>query len=90
MFKPTNSGEFRRLYRWTAQSGLQPADVLAKLSPANYLDRLTDPLLLIQGVDDPRVPVREAVQMQQALEARKAPSQLILIEGEGQDQLWRS
>ena len=41
------------------------------------------PLLIIQGVDDPRVPAGEAIQIQEALEARGVPSKLILLEGEG-------
>ena len=38
---------------------------------------------MIQGVNDPRVPVGEAVQMQEGLEKRGIPSRLILVEGEG-------
>ena len=41
------------------------------------------PLLIIQGLDDPRVPAGEAIQMQEALEARGVASKLILLEGEG-------
>ncbi len=41
------------------------------------------PLLIIQGVNDPRVPVGEAIQMHEALEKREVPSRLILVEGEG-------
>ncbi len=33
-------------------------DALIKLSPVTYLDRVKAPLLLIQGVDDPRVPAQ--------------------------------
>jgi dipeptidyl aminopeptidase/acylaminoacyl peptidase len=38
---------------------------------------------MIQGLDDPRVPAGEAVQMQEGLEKRGVPSRLILVEGEG-------
>jgi dipeptidyl aminopeptidase/acylaminoacyl peptidase len=48
-----------------------------------YIDRVKAPLLLIQGVSDPRVPAGEAIQIQQALEARKIPSELILFPDEG-------
>jgi dipeptidyl aminopeptidase/acylaminoacyl peptidase len=54
-----------------------------KLSPITYVDRVKAPLLLIQGLDDPRVPAGEAVQIQEALASRGVPSQLILLEGEG-------
>jgi dipeptidyl aminopeptidase/acylaminoacyl peptidase len=59
------------------------AEALKKLSPTTYLDRVKAPLLIIQGVDDPRVPAGEAIQIQEALEARGVPSKLILLEGEG-------
>jgi protease II len=59
------------------------AEALKKLSPTSYLDRLKAPLLIIQGLDDPRVPAGEAVQIQEALEARGLSSRLILLEGEG-------
>jgi dipeptidyl aminopeptidase/acylaminoacyl peptidase len=41
------------------------------------------PLLMIQGLDDPRVPAGEAIQMQEGLEKRGVQSRLILVEGEG-------
>ena len=59
------------------------AEALKKLSPTTYLDRVKAPLLIIQGVDDPRVPAGEAIQIQEALEARGVASKLILLEGEG-------
>ncbi len=48
------------------------------------------PLLLIQGLNDPRVPAGEAVQMQEALEKKGTPSQLILIPEEGHGSARRS
>ena len=41
------------------------------------------PLLLIQGANDPRVPVGEAIQMHQALEAAGSKSPLIIFADEG-------
>ena len=48
------------------------------------------PLLLIQGVDDPRAPAGEAIQLHEALVARGASSELILLEGEGHGSARRS
>jgi dipeptidyl aminopeptidase/acylaminoacyl peptidase len=58
-------------------------EALVKLSPLTYVDRISGPLLMIQGANDPRVPVGEAVQVQQALEAKRIPNQLIVFADEG-------
>lgn len=47
-------------------------------------------MLLIQGLNDPRVPAGEAVQMQEALEKRGISSRLILIPEEGHGSARRS
>jgi dipeptidyl aminopeptidase/acylaminoacyl peptidase len=58
-------------------------DLLASLSPMTDLDRLTSPVLLAHGDRDTNVPVAESVQAHQALQARGAPSELLLLPGEG-------
>lgn len=58
-------------------------EILLKLSPATYVDQLQAPLLIIQGVNDPRVPVGEAVQMQEKLAAKNKPVELVLFADEG-------
>jgi dipeptidyl aminopeptidase/acylaminoacyl peptidase len=79
-----NTAPYRRLLRISEYGDPEKdAEALRKLSPVTYLDRVKAPLLLIQGVDDPRVPAGEAIQFQEALAARGVPSKLILIEGEG-------
>ncbi len=79
-----NTAADRRALRASEYGDLEKdADALKKLSPTTYLDRVKAPLLIIQGVDDPRVPAGEAIQIQEALEARGVASKLILLEGEG-------
>lgn len=79
-----NTAPYRRALRASEYGDPEKdAEVLKKLSPTSYLEKVNAPLLMIQGVDDPRVPAGEAIQMQEALEARGVPSKLILIEGEG-------
>jgi len=79
-----NTAPYRRVLRASEYGDLErDADALRKLSPTSYLDRVQDPLLILQGVDDPRVPAGEAIQIQEALSARGAPSRLILLDGEG-------
>ena len=59
------------------------AEALRKLSPLTYIDRVNAPLLILQGVNDPRVPVGEAVQMHELLAKRGVPAPLILFAEEG-------
>jgi dipeptidyl aminopeptidase/acylaminoacyl peptidase len=42
---------------------------LEKISPLNNVERISVPMLIVQGQNDPRVPVTEAVQMVEALRA---------------------
>jgi len=58
-------------------------DLLAALSPITVLDRLTSPVLFVHGDRDTNVPVAESVQAHQALQAMGAPSELLLLPGEG-------
>ncbi len=79
-----NTSPDRRALRASEYGDLEKdGDALRLLSPTTYLDRVKAPLLIIQGLDDPRVPAGEALQIQEALEARGVASQLILLEGEG-------
>ena len=59
------------------------ADLLASLSPLPRLDAVTAPVLLVHGDRDTNVPVGESVQAHQALQARGAPSDVLLLPGEG-------
>jgi dipeptidyl aminopeptidase/acylaminoacyl peptidase len=58
-------------------------DMLAAISPATTLERLTSPVLFAHGDRDTNVPVAESVQAHQALQALGAPSDLLLLPGEG-------
>jgi dipeptidyl aminopeptidase/acylaminoacyl peptidase len=58
-------------------------DMLAAISPMTSLERLTSPVLLVHGDRDTNVPVAESVQAHQALQAAGAPSDLLLLPGEG-------
>lgn len=86
-----NTAPYRRALRASEYGDPdEDAEVLEKLSPTSYLDRVEGPLLMIQGVDDPRVPAGESIQMQEALQARGIQSSLILLEGEGHGAARRS
>jgi dipeptidyl aminopeptidase/acylaminoacyl peptidase len=79
-----NTAPYRRQLRITEYGDpKKDRDALRRLSPITYIDRVRAPLLIIQGVNDPRVPVTEALQMQTALERRRIASGLILFGDEG-------
>ncbi len=52
-------------------------------SPLNFVDRIEDPLLIIQGANDPRVTQRESDQMAIALRDRGIKVKYLLAENEG-------
>ena len=52
-------------------------------SPIHHLDRLTSPMLLLQGLDDRVVPPNQAEDMAAAVRAKGLPVALIRFEGEG-------
>ncbi len=79
-----NTAPYRRILRISEYGDPdKDGDVLKKLSPVTYLDRVKAPLLVIQGVNDPRVPAGEAIQIHDLLEKRGASSPLILFADEG-------
>jgi dipeptidyl aminopeptidase/acylaminoacyl peptidase len=79
-----NTAPYRRKLRISEYGDpVKDKDALMKLSAVTYLDKVKSPLMIIQGANDPRVPVGEALQIQQALEKKKIPSQLIVFADEG-------
>jgi dipeptidyl aminopeptidase/acylaminoacyl peptidase len=42
-------------------------ELLLKISPANHADRITKPLMIVAGKNDPRVPASEGEQMAAAI-----------------------
>lgn len=79
-----NTAPYRRILRISEYGDPdKDREALEKLSPVTYVDKIKSPLLIIQGVSDPRVPAGEAVQMHQILQQKNIPSQLILFADEG-------
>lgn len=56
---------------------------LEKISPLNNVEKITKPLFIIQGQNDPRVPVTEAEQMKSKLQAAGKPVWYLLAKDEG-------
>jgi dipeptidyl aminopeptidase/acylaminoacyl peptidase len=65
-------------------------EALKALSPMTYLSELKKPLMIIQGANDPRVPVGEAIQIFEAAQKKKLKSELIIFPDEGHGSSKRS
>lgn len=79
-----NTAPYRRILRISEYGDpVKDKDALVQLSPITHVAKIKAPLLSIQGVNDPRVPVGEAVQIYRELERRKIPGGLILFADEG-------
>ena len=63
-----------------------PSDVpafYAARSPLTHVENITDPLLVVQGANDPRVPASEAEQIVESLEEKGTPHEYLLFGDEG-------
>lgn len=79
-----NTASYRRHLRESEYGSLKDdMDILVKLSPTTYISQVKDPIMLIQGATDPRVPAGESIQFQQTLESMGIDSELLLFEDEG-------
>lgn len=56
---------------------------LEEISPIHHVDRITAPLFVVHGANDPRVPVGEAEQIVAALRARGTPVEYLRFADEG-------
>ena len=75
-----NTAPYRRALRITEYGDPEKdRDALIALSPSTYVDQVKAPLLIIQGANDPRVPVGEAIQIHDQLKStrdRRPPDRL--------------
>lgn len=79
-----NTAPYRRKLRISEYGDPEKdKEALIKLSPITYVDQVKSPLMIIQGANDPRVPVGEALQIHQTLENKKIKSELIVFADEG-------
>ncbi len=58
-------------------------DLYRERSPIHHIDRLSAPIIILQGADDRVVPVAQAETMVAACAARHIPHAYLLFEGEG-------
>ena len=62
---------------------LRMREFLQSISPTTLAPNIVDPLLVGQGLNDPRVPASESEQIVASLEGRKVPVWYVLAEDEG-------
>ena len=79
-----NTGPWRRKLRESEYGSLeQDREFLEQISPIRSVDRITAPLFVVHGANDPRVPVGEAEQVVSALRERQVPVEYLRFEDEG-------
>lgn len=59
------------------------AAFLESISPLNHAEKITKPLFIVQGGNDPRVPASEAVQMKERIQARGGTVWFLMAKDEG-------
>lgn len=79
----TNTKDYRRALRESEYGPLSDPEFLRSISPIHKVDKISAPLLVVHGKNDPRVPIGEAEQIVEALESRKQPVELLVFEDEG-------
>lgn len=79
-----NTAPYRRPLREAEYGSLEhDSALLERISPLHRVDRITAPLLIIHGANDPRVPLAEAQQMYEALKSRGSDVELLVFPDEG-------
>lgn len=79
-----NTSDYRRAHREAEYGTLaEDRDFLEEIAPINHVDRITAPLMVIHGANDPRVPLSEAEQVVASLEARGVPVEFLVFDDEG-------
>ncbi|GCE16932.1 S9 family peptidase [Dictyobacter kobayashii] len=86
-----NTGPWRRKLRESEYGSLEnDREFLEQISPIRSVDKITAPLFVVHGANDPRVPVGEAEQIVSALRQRQVPVEYLRFEDEGHGLIKRS
>ncbi|MCB2223117.1 MAG: S9 family peptidase [Actinobacteria bacterium] len=79
-----NTGDYRRALREAEYGSLaEDREFLESISPISMVERITAPLLVLHGANDPRVPVGEARQIAGRLRGLGRDVELLVFEDEG-------
>ena len=77
------TGAYRRALREAEYGSLDDPEMLAAISPIHRIDEIQVPMLIAHGLNDPRVPVGEAMQLAVGLQKRGADPDLLFFPDEG-------
>ncbi|MGQ4911296.1 MAG: alpha/beta hydrolase family protein, partial [Candidatus Thorarchaeota archaeon] len=79
-----NTAPWRRSLREAEYGSLErDRKVLERISPIHHIDRISAPLMIIQGDNDERVPLSESVQMYEKLKQQGVSVRLLRFSDEG-------
>ena len=79
-----NTGEWRRELREAEYGSLaENREFLESISPINNVESIAAPLFVLHGENDPRVPVGEAEQIVEEVQARDVPVRKLIFDDEG-------
>jgi dipeptidyl aminopeptidase/acylaminoacyl peptidase len=83
-FATGDTHKFESRYEYTLVGPYpETADVYRERSPVHVADRITTPMLVLQGAEDRVVPISQAKLIVAALEGNRIPHAYLLFEGEG-------
>jgi dipeptidyl aminopeptidase/acylaminoacyl peptidase len=78
------TSSYRRKVREAEYGSLEhDREFLQRISPITQIDRLSAPLFILHGKNDPRVPLYEAEQLYQRLQARGVKAEFLVYDDEG-------
>lgn len=81
-----STAEYRRDLRRVEYGDERDAQMeafLQKISPSNNVQKISKPMFIVQGKNDPRVPVTEAEQMVEAIKKNGSPVWYLMAKDEG-------
>lgn len=79
-----NTSEYRRGHRAAEYGSLErDLEFLESIAPINHIEKIMAPLMVIQGANDPRVPLSESEQMVEALRRLGKTVEYLVFDDEG-------
>ncbi len=78
-----NTGSYRQHIREAEYGPLSDKEFLKSISPIHKADKIKTPLLVVHGVNDPRVPIGEARQIISAIQANGGVVDSLIFADEG-------
>lgn len=77
------TADYRRKLREVEYGPLEDTEFLDSISPIKRLDEVQVPMMLVHGLNDPRVPIGEAMQLAIALQKRGFDPEILYYPDEG-------